>query len=440
MTGQNEEPTEMDLDNLPPSLDPQPCKYSFSTTFIEDEDGDDSPLHPSFELAQTIHRLLMISNGSLSSKYASTLGIPSDLEENVKCFLGKDRLENPGLYRHLRSILKWKREGKYCLSDDQLDTMENKHKETLVKMETEVKEAETNAGDMEVLNARWKVAKFSAKSLSKAEALDAYTKVLELPKLSSGKRLDMLIECSHVASFYGDRKKNMEVLEKIAKLADDVGDWERRNRLKVHNALSKLDARDFKSASPLLLDGMATFSCEEICPYRDFLAYAILCNTLYLPRRELKSRIIDGSEIRTLSQDFPQVSKLVNSLYECNYKEYFYAIIDIEPFLIADRFLQPHAGFLLRELYVLGYKQFLDAYKSVTLKSMSSTFGVGTEFLDIQLGRFISAGRLAAKIDKVASVVETNRPDQKNEQYKNMIREGDLLLNRIQKLSRVIDL
>ncbi len=71
---------------------------------------------------------------------------------------------------------------------------------------------------------------------------------------------------------------------------------------------------------------------------------------------------------------------------------------------------------------------------------MATTFGVGIEFLDVQLSRFIAAGRLTAKIDRYGGVVETNRPDWKNARYKEMIQKGDLLLNRVQKLGRVVDL
>jgi 26S proteasome regulatory subunit N7 len=115
-------------------------------------------------------------------------------------------------------------------------------------------------------------------------------------------------------------------------------------------------------------------------------------------------------------------------------------MVELHPVLVADRFLQPHAGYILRELHVLGYKQFLDSYKSVTLQSMAWSFGVSTEFLDLQLSRFIAAGRLTAKIDKFGGVVETTRPDLKNAQYREMIQKGDLLLNRVQKLARVVDL
>jgi 26S proteasome regulatory subunit N7 len=127
-------------------------------------------------------------------------------------------------------------------------------------------------------------------------------------------------------------------------------------------------------------------------------------------------------------------------LYDCDYKAYLNAMVEVQPTLVADRFLQPHSGYIMRELHVLGYKQFLDSYKSVTLESMAASFGVSVEYLDLQLSRFIAAGRLTAKIDKYNGVVETNRPDLKNAQYRDMIQKGDHLLNRIQKLSRVVDL
>jgi 26S proteasome regulatory subunit N7 len=54
------------------------------------------------------------------------------------------------------------------------------------------------------------------------------------------------------------------------------------------------------------------------------------------------------------------------------------------------------------------------------------------------LARFISAGRLNCSIVKVNGIVETNRPDVKNARYEQAIKQGDVLLNSLQKLSRVI--
>ena len=89
---------------------------------------------------------------------------------------------------------------------------------------------------------------------------------------------------------------------------------------------------------------------------------------------------------------------------------------------------------------MLAYTQFLESYMSVSLESMAQTFGVRAPFLDQELAGFISAGRLSCSIDKVNGIVSSTRPDTKNAQYQATIKQGDLLLNRVQKLSRVINI
>ena len=71
---------------------------------------------------------------------------------------------------------------------------------------------------------------------------------------------------------------------------------------------------------------------------------------------------------------------------------------------------------------------------------MAETFGVSVDFLDAELARFISCGCLPAKVDKVANVVETNRPDDKSNKYQKIIKQGDILLNRIQQLARCVSI
>ena len=53
--------------------------------------------------------------------------------------------------------------------------------------------------------------------------------------------------------------------------------------------------------------------------------------------------------------------------------------------------------------------QFLESYKSVTLQSMADAFGISVDFMDEEVADFIVDGRLPAKIDKVAGVIETKR-------------------------------
>ena len=181
--------------------------------------GDAASKYPDMSLAQSIHKLTMMSGSKpqLTAKAAASIGIPSDLNETVMKAVGGEEVENPSLYRHLKSVLSWTDDA--CLSDADLSALDDKHKTTMASMEAEVEEAKENAGDMEVLDARFEIARFAAKSLSKEEALEAYEKVLALPKLSSGKTMDALMESARVASFHGDVKKNAELIEKVSCIA-----------------------------------------------------------------------------------------------------------------------------------------------------------------------------------------------------------------------------
>lgn len=100
---------------------------------------------------------------------------------------------------------------------------------------------------------------------------------------------------------------------------------------------------------------------------------------------------------------------------------------------------------------VRAYAQMLQSYRSLSLDSMASSFGVSVEFIDKyggmfsdlfhicrELCRFIAAGRLNCIIDKVAGIVLTSPPDSRNTEFTTMLKTGDALLNKIQKLSRVI--
>ncbi len=60
-------------------------------------------------------------------------------------------------------------------------------------------------------------------------------------------------------------------------------------------------------------------------------------------------------------------------------------------------------------VFVCALTQFLESYKSVTLNSMASSFDVTSDFLDHEIAELIVAGRINAKIDKVAGVIETSR-------------------------------
>ena len=47
-----------------------------------------------------------------------------------------------------------------------------------------------------------------------------------------------------------------------------------------------------------------------------------------------------------------------------------------------DGYLGVHKKFFIKEMRIVAYSQFLESYKTVTIKSMAQAFGVSAEFID----------------------------------------------------------
>ena len=86
-----------------------------------------------------------------------------------------------------------------------------------------------------------------------------------------------------------------------------------------------------------------------------------------------------------------------------------------------------------------AFKQFLEPYTSVTLAAMAAAFGVSPAFVEAELADLVADGRVAARVDAVAGVVEAARADGKAAAYAEVLAAGDVLLNRLQRLAKVAD-
>ncbi|KAI0454182.1 26S proteasome subunit RPN7-domain-containing protein [Xylaria acuta] len=141
--------------------------------------------------------------------------------------------------------------------------------------------------------------------------------------------------------------------------------------------------------------------------------------------------------------DFSSLAQLVNSLYNGNYKLFFQALALVEEkFLTQDRYLFEHRGWFIREMRLRAYQQLLQSYRVVGLESMANDFGVTVDFLDRDLAKFIAGGRIPCTIDRVTGkgVIETNRPDDKNKQYQDVVKQGDQLITKLQKYGQAVRL
>ena len=266
------------------------------------------------------------------------------------------------------------------------------------------------------------------------------------------------------------------------------GDWDRRNRLKAYKGLHLLTVRSYNLAAPLLLDSLSTFTSYELCSYSSLVVYAVLAGSLSLKRVDFKAKVVDAPEIKAIlgdgeekapgadeemkdveastaerpsglvnlttlgsgsaletqtetPMDFSSLAGLVNSLYNGNYRNFFLALAAVEEnFLTQDRYLYEHRAWFVREMRLRGYQQLLQSYRVVGLATMAQAFGVSVDFLDKDLAKFIAGRRVSCTIDRVQGVIETTRPDDKNKQYADVVKQGDALITKLQKYGQAVRL
>ncbi|NP_001311491.1 26S proteasome non-ATPase regulatory subunit 6 homolog [Capsicum annuum] len=329
--------------------------------------------------------------------------------------------------------------GVLSLDQKVLDSMRAKNCDELKKLDDKIADAEENLGESEVREAHLAKSLFYIRIGDKEKALEQL-KVTESKTVAVGQKMDLAFYTLQMGLFDLDFDLISKSIDKAKKLFEEGGDWERKNRLKVYEGLFCMSTRNFKKAADLFLDSISTFTTYELFPYDTFIFYTVLTSIITLDRVSLKQKVVDAPEILTVIGKIPYLSEFMNSLYECQYKSFFSSFAGLTEHIKLDRYLQPHFRYYMREVRTVVYSQFLESYKSVTIEAMAKAFGVFEDFIDLELSRFIAAGKLHCKIDKVAGVLETNRPDAKNALYQATIKQGDFLLNRIQKLSRVIDL
>eukprot|EP00736_Rhodelphis_marinus_P005936 Rmarinus@m.17589 len=251
-------------------------------------------------------------------------------------------------------------------------------------------------------------------------------------------KLDSVMQIIRVGLAYEDFSLVGEYVDKAKALIEKGGDWERRNRLKVYEGYYLMCARKFKQAAALLIEALPTFTATEMCEFKSLVLYAVLLSMVALNRPDLKKQVVNSSDVLSCIRETPHLEDYLTSLYECRYGDFMQALVCISDLILADPYLSRHHAYYLREVRLVAFSQFLESYQTVTLESMSKSFGVGVDFLDNELSRFIASDRLKAKIDKVAGLVTTTRTDSKNTMYHKVVKQGDALLNRVQKLSRVL--
>ena len=319
--------------------------------------------------------------------------------------------------------------------DALIASLKQKNDAELARLQNAESQAEASEGEVELHTVLKQRALYLAQIGDKDAALAAIQVALD-KAAGLGSKIDLSLLKIRLGLFFGDTDLTQESIAQASELIEKGGDWDRRNRLTAYRAVYAASVRDFATSSKLCLEALSTFTATELMEYEDFIKLTVLMGMVTLSRRDLK-KMMESPEVLQTIEQLPHLGTYSSSLYNSEYAAFFRALAEVEQaYLLPSRVLAPHTQYYVREMRIIAFAQLLESYRSVALDNMAAAFGVTADYVDRELSRFISAGRLAAVIDKVDGVIENRRPDAKNAQYSRIIKEGDVLLNSLQKLSR----
>ncbi|MCQ2820712.1 MAG: PCI domain-containing protein [archaeon] len=316
-----------------------------------------------------------------------------------------------------------------------MDEDEKKIKELKEKMESKEEDLEK----LDKASYLFEIGKIYKKNHNKEEALKFFKETIEKTN-SFNTKIDSYFEILHLGLFSKDTDLLKEFFPKVESLIKDSGDWEKKNRLKVYNGLYCIINKDFVQAGDLFLHALSTFTSYELFDFKTFVFYTAITNIITVDRAKLKTAIIDNSDVISCINEIPNLETFLNNFYEGNYAEFFKAFYQIIQQVKRDFFMENHCNYFIKEMRIKVYSQFLQSYRSVTIENMAKVFGVSTKFIDDELSNFISQGRLSAKIDKVSGIIQSISDEPTVDRFNNVIHESDLLMNKIHKLSKLLEI
>ena len=308
----------------------------------------------------------------------------------------------------------------------------------LQKLYTKLKDAEQNFSELDMRDVFIEIGDYFLDQKNFERSLGNYS-IAYSKAATTDSKLDITLKVMLVAFRTQDRALLKKQVEQANILFDEGGDWEKKNRFKAYEAVYFMMVRNFKQAALNFLDILATFTSTELVSFTTFVKYTVLTSIISLDREAISKKVVNSPEVISVLNEIPDVNQLLSGLYRCNYSVFFKALCSVIDTVEKDEFMGQHGRYWAREMRVVAYSQFLESYRSVTLASMAANFGISVNFLDKELCEFIYLGRLTCKIDKVNGVIESCRPDTRNSIFQNIVKNGDFLLNRLQKLARVMD-
>lgn len=141
----------------------------------------------------------------------------------------------------------------------------------------------------------------------------------------------------------------------------------------------------------------------------DIVVYTTLCALASLDRQQLKDRVIDNLELRSLMETDPQLRQILIFFRENRYRQVFQYLQDCLPIYQTDLYLAEQIDRLMMLIQERAIVQYFSPFSLATLSKASEVFGWPVAVLQQRLIQCIQAGSLKAQLDLTSGVLIAHR-------------------------------
>ena len=155
----------------------------------------------------------------------------------------------------------------YMGEDSAAEGMRTRNAAKLAKIEADIMDAKENLGEEEVRQSMFAKATVLAESGDTKAAIAVFDEIEAQKKTTTGQKVDIAFSKLRIAFSSDDLPLMSKTIEKAKEYVEIGGDWERRNRLKVYEAVFFTRTRHFPEAANMFLESVATFTAVELFEY-----------------------------------------------------------------------------------------------------------------------------------------------------------------------------
>ena len=314
--------------------------------------------------------------------------------------------------------------------------VEKTREQILKEFDDKIADAIENKGAIEVRDLYIEKAEF----FKDKKEWDTFREILDLAltkTVGASKKLELNMEMLQSYHVQRNGLKYKEYLKVCKTLEEEGSDWEMKNKLAIYKSIENLNKRNFKLASEQMISTINTYNSPEIISFNNLVFYSTLLGILSQERATIDEKLIKSSDVMTELRNMKDMQGLLNAYHKCNYQDFFPKLLEVRERVMADEFLKKHEKYILRQSRIIIYTQFMESYKTVTLDNMAQNFGVSAEFIDRELSEFIASKKINCKIDKLKGIIESQKTDSRLNRYDEILKKGDLLIEKMHKLARI---